>query len=113
MIPESAMSCLCPGCAGGVSAGGGVLALVNGLRDPRDPRKRQYPLGAVLLVALCAIACRFDSFQAMEQWAAAAPSATLERLGLRRRGVFAVVKAPSSDTVRRVVNAVLPGGLEA
>lgn len=106
------MSCRCPGCAGGVSPDAGVFALVNDLRDPRDPRGRQYPLGAVLLVALCALACRFDSFRAMGQWAAAAPPGTLERLGLRRRGAFGLVKAPSSDTIRRVVNAVMPGGLE-
>lgn len=106
------MSCGCAGSIEGVSPDSGVFALVNGLRDPRDPRGRQYPLGSVLLVALCALACRFDSFRAMGQWAAAAPPATLERLGLRRCGVFAVVKAPSSATIRRVVNAVMPGGLE-
>lgn len=53
-----------------MSPDSGVFALVNGLRDPRDPRDprgRQYPLGSVLLVALCAPACRFDSFRAMGQ----------------------------------------------
>ncbi|MFJ3934746.1 MULTISPECIES: ISAs1 family transposase [unclassified Streptomyces] len=95
-----------------MSADSGVFALVNGLRDPRDPRGRQYPLGSVLLIALCAIASRFDSFRAMGQWAAVAPPTTLGRLGLRRCGAFALVKAPSADTIRRVVNAVLPGGLE-
>lgn len=106
------MSCRCPGCTGGVSPDVGVFALVNSLRDPRDARGRQYPLGAVLLVALCALACRFDSFRAMGQWAAAAAPGTLGRLGLRRRGAFGLVMAPSSDTIRRVVNAVMPGGLE-
>jgi len=106
------MSSPCPACAGGVSPGAEVFALVNNLRDPRDPRGRQYPIGAVVLVALCALACRFDSFRAMGQWAAAAPPTTLERLGLRRRGAFGLVKAPSSHTIRRVVNAVMPGGLE-
>jgi predicted transposase YbfD/YdcC len=106
------MSCRCSGCAGSVSPDAGVFALVHDLRDPRDPRGRQYPLGAVLLIALCALACRFDSFRAMGQWAVAAPLATLERLGLRRRGAFGLVVAPSSDTIRRVVNAVMPGGLE-
>jgi predicted transposase YbfD/YdcC len=112
VFPESAMSCRCPGCVARVSPEGGVFALVNSMRDPRDPRGRQYPLGAVLLIVLCALACRFDSFRAMGQWAAAAPPTTLERLGLRRRGVFGLVVAPSSDTIRRVVNAVMPGGLE-
>ncbi|MEU3342351.1 ISAs1 family transposase [Streptomyces sp. NPDC006668] len=112
MIRESAMYGRCLGCTGDVSAGGGLFALVNGLRDPRDARGRRYPLGAVLLVALCAISCRFDSFRAMGQWAAAAPSVTLVRLGLRRRGPFGLVVALSADTIRRVVCAVLPGGLE-
>ena len=96
----------------GVSPDVTVFALVNGLRDPRDPRGRQYPLGAVLLVALCALSCRFDSFRATGQWAAAAPASTLERFGLRRRGVFGLVKAPSAATIGRVVSAVTPGGLE-
>lgn len=69
MLPEPAMSCRCPRWAGGVSLDAGVFALVNNLRDPRDPRGRQYPLGAVLLIALCAPACRFDSSRAMGQWA--------------------------------------------
>jgi len=112
VIPESAMSCRCTGCDTTAASGGGVFALVNGLRDPRDRRGRIYPLGSVLLVALCAIACGFDSFRAMGQWAAAAPPCTLERLGLRRSGVFGLVRAPGEDTVRRVVNAVMPGGLE-
>src|SRR5262245_39909599 len=112
VLPESAMSCRCSGCAAGVSPDAGVFTLVHDLRDSRDPRGRQYPVGAVLLVALCALACRFDSFRAMGQWAAAAPSATLQRLGLRRRGAFGLVKAPSSAAIRRVVNAVMPGGLE-
>ena len=73
---------------------------------------RQYPLGSVLLVALCALACRFDSFRVMGQWVAAAPPATLVRLGLRRRGVFGLVRVPGSATIRRVVNAVMPGGPE-
>lgn len=102
----------CVGCTGGVLPDGGVSALVNGLRDPRDPRGRQYPLGSVLLVALCALACRFDSFRVMGQWVAAAPPATLVRLGLRRRGVFGLVRVPGSATIRRVVNAVMPGGPE-
>jgi predicted transposase YbfD/YdcC len=112
VISESAMSCRCAGGVEGVSPDGGVFAQVNGLRDPRDPRGKQYPLGSVLLVALCALACRFDSFRAMGQWAAGAPPATLERMGLRRHGVFGLVKAPSAATIRRVVNAVMPGGLE-
>jgi predicted transposase YbfD/YdcC len=112
VIPESAMSSRLPGGAGGVSPGVTLFSLVNGLRDPRDPRGRQFPLGAVLLVALCALSCRFDSFRAMGQWAAGAPASTLERLGLRRRGVFGLVRAPSAATIRRVVGAVMPGGLE-
>lgn len=91
------MSCGCAECPEGVSPGAGVFALVDALRDPRDPRGRRYPLGSVLLVALCAIACRFDSFRAMGQWAAAAPPEVLVRLGLRQRGAFGLVRAPGKD----------------
>ncbi|KPI12585.1 transposase IS4 family protein, partial [Actinobacteria bacterium OV450] len=59
------------------------------------------------------MACGFDSFRAMGQWAAAAPQETLVRLGLPVRGVFALAVPPSASTIGRVVSAVLPGGLEA
>jgi predicted transposase YbfD/YdcC len=107
------MSCRCSGCATGASGDVGVSELVNDLRDPRDPRGRVYPVGAVLLVALCAIACRFTSFRAMGQWAANAPQETRLRLGLPRRGALGLAPAPSGATIRRVVEGVMPGGLEA
>lgn len=112
MIRQSAMSCPCLECTRGVSGAHGFPALVMGLRDPRKARGRRHPLPAVLLVALCALACGFDSYRAMGQWAAGAPQATLVRLGFPARGVFAVAVAPSGATIRRLVQAVLPGGLE-
>lgn len=112
VIRQSAMSCPCLECVAGVSGAHGFVALVHGLRDPRKARGRRHPLGAVLLTALCAVACGFDSFRAMGQWAAAAPAETLRRLGVPVRGVFAVPVPPSTSTIRRVVAAVLPGGLE-
>jgi predicted transposase YbfD/YdcC len=109
---QSATSCPCLECTAGVSGAHGFVARVHALRDPRRARGRRYPVGSVLLVALCALACGFESFRAMGQWAAAAPQETLRRLGLPARGAFALVPAPSGATVRRVVRAVMPGGLE-
>lgn len=106
------MSGPCVACASDVSRRCGVVGVLGGLRDPRKARGCRYPLGSVLLVALCALACGFDSFRAMGQWAAGAPQQTRVRLGLPGRGVFGIAPAPSSATIGRVVAAVLPGGLE-
>lgn len=52
-----------------------------------------------MLVALSALACGFGSVRAMGQGAAAAPQATLRRLGVPVRGAFTVATLPSADTI--------------
>jgi predicted transposase YbfD/YdcC len=115
VISESAMSCLSLECTCGVSGVHELHARLRRMpdpRDPRDPRGRRYALSTVLLIALCALACGFDSYRAMGQWARGAPAETLLRLGCRPVGVFGWVAAPSAATVRRVVRMLPPGGLE-
>ncbi|MDH2393648.1 ISAs1 family transposase [Streptomyces sp. HNM0663] len=58
------------------------------------------------------MACGFDTFRAIGQWARRADQDTLARLGCRPRGPFGLRRAPSAATVRRVVAGVMPGGLE-
>jgi predicted transposase YbfD/YdcC len=45
------------------------------------------------------------------QWARNAPQEALTRLGARTTSVFAIRVAPSTATVRRIINATCPGGL--
>lgn len=81
------------------------------LPDPRDRRGRRHPFVSVLLVACSAVMCGARSFTAIGQWARNAPQDTLERLGARSVSVFAVRVAPSTATIRRIINRVCPGGL--
>ncbi|MES4886390.1 ISAs1 family transposase [Streptomyces sp. NPDC000349] len=66
---------------------------------------------SVLLIACSAVLAGARSFAAIGQWARNAPQNTLARLGARTTTVFGARIAPSTATVRRVLNAVCPGGL--
>nr|WP_307027903.1 ISAs1 family transposase [Streptomyces canus] len=66
---------------------------------------------SVLLIACSAVLAGARSFTAIGQWAKAAPQTALARLGARVATVFGVRVAPSTATMRRVLNAVCPGGL--
>lgn len=81
------------------------------LADPRRRRGKRHPFVSVLLVACSAVLAGARSFAAIGQWAEGAPQETLARLGVRATGVFAIRVAPSAATVRRLLNAVCPGGL--
>ncbi|MFF4519147.1 transposase family protein [Streptomyces mirabilis] len=79
--------------------------------DPRDRRGRRHPFVSVLLVACSAVMCGARSFAAIGQWARNAPQDTLARLGARTVSAFTVRTAPSTATIRRMINGVCPGGL--
>ncbi|MGW3742118.1 ISAs1 family transposase [Streptomyces sp. NPDC005146] len=64
-----------------------------------------------MLVACSAVVAGAKSFAAIGQWASQAPQDTLARLGTRTATAFAVRIAPSSATIRRVVQRTCPGGL--
>jgi predicted transposase YbfD/YdcC len=90
----------------------GPLALRLGtLADPRHRRGKRHPFVSVLLVACSAVLTGARSFAAIGQWARSAPQDALARLGTRTTTVFNVHIAPSTATVRRVLNAACPGGL--
>nr|WP_248867535.1 ISAs1 family transposase [Streptomyces halobius] len=65
----------------------------------------------MLLVAASAVVAGARSFAAIGQWAAHAPQQTRARLGARLVASLNVRLAPSTATIRRVINAVCPGGL--
>ena len=81
------------------------------LPDPRDRRGRRHPFVCVLLVACSAVVTGAKSFAAIGQWAHNAPQDALIRLGARAVSVFGVRIAPSTATIRRIINTVCPGGL--
>ncbi|MCN9243979.1 ISAs1 family transposase [Streptomyces sp. RY43-2] len=81
------------------------------LADPQCRRGRRHPFVAVMLVACSAVLTGAKSFAAIGQWAGQAPQDTLARLGGRTTTAFAVRIAPSSATIRRVVQRTCPGGL--
>ncbi|MFE9308079.1 ISAs1 family transposase [Streptomyces sp. NPDC006706] len=64
-----------------------------------------------MLVACSAVLAGAKSFAAIGQWAGQAPQDTLARLGARTTTASAVRIAPSSATIRRVVQRTCPGGL--
>ncbi|UQA98077.1 transposase family protein [Streptomyces halobius] len=78
---------------------------------PASPASRRHPFPAVLLVAASAVVAGARSFAAIGQWAAHAPQQTRARLGARLVASLNVRLAPSTATIRRVINAVCPGGL--
>jgi len=112
VIHQSAMSCPCLECTAGVSGAHGFVAMVRALRDPRDPRGVRHPLAAVVLAALCAMACGFDTQRAIGQWVGGASQEVLARLGFRPRRGRTRIEAPSAATVRRILALVPPGRLE-
>ncbi|MDX3556666.1 ISAs1 family transposase [Streptomyces europaeiscabiei] len=79
--------------------------------DPRHRRGKRHPFASVLLIACPAVLAGARSFAAIGQWARNAPQDTLVRLGARTTTVSGARIAPSTATVRRVLNAVCPGGL--
>ena len=90
----------------------GQLALrLRTLADPRHRRGKRHSFVSVLLVACSAVLTGARSFAAIGQWALSAPQDALARLGARAATVFGVRIAPSTATIRRVLNAACPGGL--
>ena len=65
------------------------------LPDPRLARRRRYPLGDLLFIALCAVLSGADNFVEIEDWAKAKQEWLQERLDLPH-GI------PSHDTLGRV-----------
>jgi predicted transposase YbfD/YdcC len=78
-----------------------VLARVP---DPRDPRGRRYPLGALLAIAILATAAGMRGYAGFATWARTAPEDVLAQLGIRYR-------RPSEKTFRAVLSRVDPDDL--
>ncbi|MEU6536679.1 transposase family protein [Streptomyces sp. NPDC047000] len=74
-------------------------------------RGKRHPFVSVLLAACSSVVAGARSFAAIGQWARSAAQAALARLDARTVSVFRVRIAPSTATIRRIINQVCPGGL--
>jgi predicted transposase YbfD/YdcC len=111
MCRQSATVCLIKSPTRQHGAIGPLAVRLRTLADPRCRRGKRHSFVAVMLVACSAVVAGAKSFAAVGQWAKEAPQDTLARLGARTATVFAVRIAPSSATIRRVVQRTCPGGL--
>jgi len=111
MCRQSASICLIKSPSRQHRALAGLPQRLATLADPRHRRGKRHPFVSVLLVACSAVLAGARSFAAIGQWARNAPQDTLARLGARTTTVFSARIAPSTATIRRVLNAVCPCGL--
>ena len=86
--------------------GGGLVALLEGLPDPRQRRGIRHRQAVVLTVAICACLGGARSFVAIGEWAAALPQEALQRLGCRWHPERRCYVPPSEPTLRRTLQAV-------
>ncbi|MGW1818506.1 transposase family protein [Streptomyces sp. NPDC002125] len=66
----------------------GLLERLAEVPDPRDPRGVRHAIGTVLALTACAVLAGARSLLAVGEWAADAPPAVLERLGIRVDPLF-------------------------
>ncbi|GAA1305532.1 ISAs1 family transposase [Streptomyces sanglieri] len=111
MCRQSATVCLIKSPTRQHRAIGQLSLRLRTLADPRHRRGKRHPFVSVLLVACSAVLTGARSFAAIGQWARNAPQDALARLGARTATVFGVRVAPSTATIRRVLNTACPGGL--
>jgi predicted transposase YbfD/YdcC len=85
------------------------LALVP---DHRSARGRRHSLVSVLSLACVATAAGARSLVAIAEWAADAPAAILEALGVRRDPCGGALTPPSETTIRRALAGSDPAALD-
>ena len=71
-----------------------LLTAFTRFPDPRIARRRRYPLGDLLFIALCAVLAGADNFVEIQAWASAKRQWLAQRLHLEH-GI------PSHDYIRR------------
>jgi predicted transposase YbfD/YdcC len=81
--------------------------------DPRDPRGVRHSLTSLLLAAVAAVLAGARSFTAIGEWAADAPPRVLAALEVRYDPLTRRFRPPDEATIRRVLEAVDAGALEA
>jgi predicted transposase YbfD/YdcC len=94
----------------------GQLSLLEHLARVPDPRKRRgvrHSLSSVLAAAIAAVMAGAQSFTAIGEWIADAPPPVLASLGIRRDPLTRRFEPPDEATIRRVLESVDAGALDA
>jgi predicted transposase YbfD/YdcC len=81
--------------------------------DPRDPRGVRHTLTSLLLAAIAAVLAGAQSLAAVGEWVADAPPQVLAALGIRRDPLTGRFEPPDEATIRRVLESVDAGALDA
>ncbi len=81
--------------------------------DPRKRRGLRHTLTSLLLAAVAAALAGAKSFAAVSEWVADAPPQVLAALGVRRDPLTGAFCPPDEATIRRVLQTVDAGALDA
>jgi predicted transposase YbfD/YdcC len=91
----------------------GMREVWAGITDPRDRRGRRHSLVAILALVQAAVVSGATSFAAIRHWISRAPQQVLAEVGARQDRRTGRLRAPSADTVCRVLAAVDPAEVDA
>jgi predicted transposase YbfD/YdcC len=91
----------------------GLREFLLAVPDPRDPRGVRHTLGSVLLASVAAVLAGARSLAAIGEWVADAPPGVLAALGVRFDPLAGRFRPPGEATIRRVLESVDPGELDA
>jgi predicted transposase YbfD/YdcC len=91
----------------------GLLEHLARVPDPRDPRGVRHTLTSLLLAAIAAVLAGAQSLAAVGEWIADAPPQVLAALGIRRDPLTRRFEPPDEATIRRVLESVDAGALDA
>jgi predicted transposase YbfD/YdcC len=97
---------------GGVPPAAGLREFLAGVPDHRRAQGRRHDLACVLSLACAAVAAGARSLVAIAEWAAAAPGAVLDCVGVRRDPCGGARVVPSETTIRRALPGADAGALD-
>jgi predicted transposase YbfD/YdcC len=89
-----------------------LLEFLAGVPDHRRARGRRHSLTSILGLACAAVAAGSRSLTAIAEWAAAAPEAALDCLGVRTDPCGGARVVPSETTIRRTLAGADAGALD-
>jgi hypothetical protein len=90
----------------------GLPEFLAGVPDYRRAQGRRHDLACILGLACAAVAAGSKSLVAIAEWAAAAPDAVLDCLGVRRHPCGGARVVPSETTIRRALSGANAGALD-
>lgn len=91
----------------------GLLDKLKELPDPRDPRGKSRSHSLILGAAVCACLAGARSYRDLGRWVVELPPDILHAMGCKINETTSSYLPPSEPTMRRALQAVNPGALEA